>query len=91
MSTVIQDPVCIITGGSSGIGLATARKFHQSGYRIAICGRSKERLDEAANLIFDNALIDRKRLLTFVADLEHPDQANHLRKSHSSILAVSMC
>ena len=75
MSTVIQDPVCIITGGSSGIGLATARIFHQSGYRIAICGRSQERLDEAAKLIFGDALVDRKRLLAFVADLEQSDQA----------------
>ena len=75
MSTVIQDPVCVITGGSSGIGLATARKFYKAGYRIAICGRSQERLDEAAELIVDGTLIDQKRLLKITADLEHPDQA----------------
>ena len=75
MSTNNQDPVCVITGGSSGIGLATARKFYQAGYRIAICGRSKERLEEAASLISNNTLIDQRRLLIFVADLEHPDQA----------------
>ena len=81
MSTVIQDPVCIITGGSSGIGLATARKFYEVGYRIAICGRSEERLNEAANLIANNSLIDPKRLLTIVADLEKPDQAKSFGQS----------
>ena len=81
MSTVIQDPVCVITGGSSGIGLATARRFHQAGYRIAICGRSPKRLDEAARLIADNSLIDGKRLLTIVADLEQPDQAKSFGQS----------
>jgi len=81
MSKVIQDPVCIITGGSSGIGLATARKFYGAGYRIAICGRSQERLSEAARVISDNALIDHKRLLTIVADLEHaePLRCNYRR------------
>ena len=81
MSNVIQDPVCIITGGSSGIGLATARKFYAAGYRIAICGRSQDRLSEAANLIADNSLVDRKRLLTIVADLEQPNQAKSFGQS----------
>ena len=81
MSNVNQDPVCIITGGSSGIGLATARKFYAAGYRIAICGRSQDRLNEAANLIAGNSLVDRKRLLTVVADLEQPDQAKSFGQS----------
>ncbi len=40
-------PVCVITGGSSGIGLATARLMRQTGYRIAICGRNAEKLTAA--------------------------------------------
>ncbi len=40
-------PVCLITGGSSGVGLATARRFRQSGYRILICGRTAQRLESA--------------------------------------------
>jgi NAD(P)-dependent dehydrogenase (short-subunit alcohol dehydrogenase family) len=40
-------PVCVITGGSSGIGLATARLMRRSGYRIAICGRGAEQLSAA--------------------------------------------
>jgi NAD(P)-dependent dehydrogenase (short-subunit alcohol dehydrogenase family) len=43
--------VCIVTGGSAGIGLATAKRFLNEGYRVCICGRRKETLDSAANLL----------------------------------------
>jgi len=35
-----------ITGGSTGIGLATAKKYKSEGYRVGICGRSAEKLAE---------------------------------------------
>src|SRR6266404_1369144 len=37
-----------VTGGGSGINLGIAHTFASLGARIAICGRSQERLDEAA-------------------------------------------
>jgi NAD(P)-dependent dehydrogenase (short-subunit alcohol dehydrogenase family) len=39
--------VVLITGGSSGIGLAAAHKFAEAGAVTIICGRDQEKLDEA--------------------------------------------
>ncbi len=40
-------PLAIITGASSGIGLATARKLASSGWRVALVARDAERLAHA--------------------------------------------
>ncbi len=39
--------VVLVTGGSSGIGLASAHKFAEAGAITIICGRDQDKLDEA--------------------------------------------
>jgi NAD(P)-dependent dehydrogenase (short-subunit alcohol dehydrogenase family) len=50
----LKGKTAFITGGNSGIGLATARLFVAEGARVAITGRNQETLDAAAAELGDN-------------------------------------
>ena len=43
----LEHKTALITGGNSGIGLATARLFAAEGARVAITGRNQKTLDAA--------------------------------------------
>jgi NAD(P)-dependent dehydrogenase (short-subunit alcohol dehydrogenase family) len=44
----LKDKVALITGGNSGIGLATAQLFIAEGAKVVITGRNQDTLDQAA-------------------------------------------
>jgi NAD(P)-dependent dehydrogenase (short-subunit alcohol dehydrogenase family) len=48
--------VALITGGTNGMGFATAQEFIRKGARIIITGRSRERVDKAVNILGPNAI-----------------------------------
>jgi len=56
MATRFENKVVVITGGSEGIGLATARQFAAEGAKVYITGRRQDRLDEAVATIGHGAV-----------------------------------
>ncbi|MDH3703800.1 MAG: SDR family oxidoreductase [Alphaproteobacteria bacterium] len=54
MST-LNSKIAVVTGGSSGIGLATARRFIEDGAHVVITGRNQEALDAAVAELGDRA------------------------------------
>ncbi len=47
MDLGLADRVAVVTGGSSGIGLATVERLLDEGARVAFCGRDPDRLESA--------------------------------------------
>jgi len=67
MDLGLQDRVAVVTGGSSGIGLATARQLLAEGALVAICGRDEARLAAAQSSLLGNA--SAKLLLAVPCDV----------------------
>jgi len=55
----LEGKVAVVTGGNSGIGLATAKRLQDEGARVAISGRNQQTLDEAVNTIGNGVLAVR--------------------------------
>ena len=53
----LKDKTAIITGGGTGIGLATARAFCQEGAKVILFGRRKEKLEKAVEKLGGSAII----------------------------------
>ncbi|MFI9046859.1 SDR family oxidoreductase [Streptomyces sp. NPDC053427] len=67
MDLGLADRTIVVTGGSSGVGLATVRALLAEGAHVATCGRDADRLARAA------ADLDSDRLLTAVCDVRDAD------------------
>ena len=70
---IFKDQIALVTGGGSGIGLATARELLRLGAKVAICGRTPEKL-EAASKQLDAG----DRVLTQPCDIREPEQVTSL-------------
>jgi NAD(P)-dependent dehydrogenase (short-subunit alcohol dehydrogenase family) len=51
----LNNKIAVITGGNSGIGLATAQAFIQEGAKVVIVGRNQQALDEAVKTLGEKA------------------------------------
>jgi NAD(P)-dependent dehydrogenase (short-subunit alcohol dehydrogenase family) len=52
----LEGKTAVVTGGNSGIGLATAKRFLEEGARVAISGRNQKTLDEAVKTLGNGVL-----------------------------------
>ena len=68
---MLEGKVAVITGGNSGIGLATAKRFIAEGADVVITGRREEALQEAAAAIGGN-------VTTVVGDVTRLDDLDRL-------------
>ncbi len=69
----LDGKVCLITGGSCGIGAATAREFASRGADIAICGLAAD--DALAQRVKRDVEALHRRAVTITADMAHPQAA----------------
>jgi len=75
MDLGLSGKVALVTGGTSGIGLAAAQKLAAEGCMVAICGRDKGRLDAAV------AAVGTPGARGFVADLREAEDVASLVRS----------
>ena len=71
MDLGLNGKVAVVTGGTSGIGLATARLLLAEGAAVAICGRDEARLAAAKSTLLGNAA--EKTLLALQCDVLDKD------------------
>lgn len=73
----LTNKVAVITGGNSGMGLATARLFVKEGAKVIVTARNEDRLNDSANLQDEGIRVikadvqkkeDLKNLFKVVAD-----------------------
>lgn len=68
----LQDKICLVTGGTRGIGAATAVEFARRGASVAVCGRSPD--EEAEQVVKAIEGLGRK-CLVITADMAKPEDA----------------
>ncbi len=74
---ILSGQVAFVTGGGSGIGAGIARTLAQHGARVAICGRTQEKLDRVAAQIE----ADGGECLPQSADVRKPEQLEAVIKA----------
>jgi NAD(P)-dependent dehydrogenase (short-subunit alcohol dehydrogenase family) len=84
MTGKLNNKVAVITGGSSGIGLATAKLFVREGAKVVITGRDQNKLSKAIDEIDRSGIDRREPALSIVADIVSVAELENLfRRVHN--------
>ncbi|MCU1322218.1 MAG: family oxidoreductase [Acidobacteriaceae bacterium] len=85
MSGKLEGKVAVITGGNSGIGLATAQRFVNEGAYVFITGRRQAELDKATALIGRNVTAVQGDV-TSISDLDTLYDTIRREKGHLDVV-----
>lgn len=73
----LRDRVALVTGGSSGIGRAVATALGRAGCRIAICARTEDDLERAAQRMASEGV----EVLALAADVSREEDVDRLAET----------
>lgn len=85
MNARFNEKVVIVTGGTSGIGLASAKAFADEGAHVFITGRRQDALDAALRQLGDNVTGVRGDM-SQLADIDRLYEAVQQRHSHIDVV-----
>lgn len=74
MDTSLEGRTALITGGSLGLGLATARAYYQAGARVAILARRESVINEACESVAQSDAPEAARIAGYVCDVSQADE-----------------
>lgn len=80
MNLSMQDRVAVVTGGSKGIGIAVARRFAESGAKVAILARGAADLKLARETLAKGG----REVRDYVCDVS---KGNDIKRTHDRIVA----
>jgi NAD(P)-dependent dehydrogenase (short-subunit alcohol dehydrogenase family) len=92
-----RDKVCVITGGSRGLGLVMARELAACGAKIAICARDTEELERAAEDLASRGadvfamtcdITNRDQIGMFVAEIHEVFGGIHVLVNNAGVIDV---
>jgi len=69
MDLGLNDRIALVTGASTGLGFAAAAELAREGCRVAICSRSADRIEAAADRLARRTGVNRDRVLAVKADV----------------------
>src|SRR3989441_7939106 len=84
----LEGKVAVVTGGNSGIGLATAKEFKEQGARVVITGRDQQTLDQAARELGGDVLAVRSDASS-LTDIDKLFSAVEEKFGHIDVLFVN--